>query len=85
VQGDTVGATHILDPKRGESFACNLTAAAHDIARQVSDVLEDRGKCARVAVQAAGAARKYDSIANAKQLLALVHEHEPLNVDPGSI
>lgn len=75
MQGDTVGATYILSPCREESFACNLTAAVDAVVQQVADVLEDTQKCARVAVNAARAARQYDSIANAKKLMQVVQAH----------
>lgn len=75
MQGETVGATHILNPTRDESFSCNLTAAAGSVAQQVVDILKDRQKCARVSMLAAAAARQYDSTANAKQLMELVQGH----------
>lgn len=84
VQGDTVGATYILSPARYESFTCDLAAAADAVAHNVADILEDRQKCARVAMHAAAAARQYDSTANAKQLMALVQEHAQLSTAPDS-
>lgn len=77
MQGDTVGATHILCPTRGESFACDLTAPADDVARQIEAILEDSEQCSRVAKCAAAAAQNYDSVANAKQLMSLVQKHAP--------
>ena len=72
IQGGTVGATHILSPSREESFPCNLAAATDTVAQQVADILQDTQKGARVAVNAARAARLYDSTANAKQLMQLM-------------
>ena len=84
IQGGTVGATHILSPYRQESFVCNLAAPIDAVAEQVAGRLEDRQKGARVAVNAARAARLYDSTNNAKQLMQLVQSLDAPTA-PGSL
>lgn len=77
VQGDSVGATHILSAERQESFAVDLSADAESVAQQIAIVLEDTSACAKVALRAMNAARLYNSQANAEQLMSLVRQHVP--------